>query len=134
MRKKVIFLIFYIFVLFFIFTFCFFFLFLDLAIERVFDEDTGLVKFLTLSIKKNKQFKSQNIKVLQLIAQLIQTFKQKIIPYAVQIQKVGLILFNKRTNKQEEVFTVNNNNKKRILIYCYLFFFYSSTYRHVSFI
>lgn len=76
--------------------------FLDLAIERVFKEDGGVLGFLKLTINQCKVFKNENVKSFDLLCKIIELHPEKVAQYATNTIIVSIFYFNR--------------------IYCFIFF------------
>lgn len=65
----------------------------DLAIDKLFGGFESVLGFLRASLTYTKTFKKVNVKFLELFAQLIITYKRKVVQYADEVVTVRLFFF-----------------------------------------
>lgn len=68
--------------------------FLDLAIDKVFADNGGILGFLKCCSNQSKLFKNENIKSFELLAKVIELYKTKVKDYATN----AIVVSSIRTN------------------------------------
>lgn len=97
--------------------------FLDLAIERVFKEDGGVLGFLKLAMNQCKIFKTENAKSFDLLCKIIELYPKKVVQYATNTVIVSILLVVSNQSNRLYLFsqtkkTVSCNENNVIFFVC----------------